>query len=100
MRAIFCAALGNEAAAKGMSYMTQDKEEREFPYWTIIAENAGGLSLSFAPLAALPMPPHPAPACKDPTLVCVGSCAQARVRRLMRVRSTAALARPHAASSS
>ena len=65
-----------------MSYMTQDKEEREFPYWTIIAENAGGLSLSFAPLAALPMPPHPAPACKDPTLVRVGSCAQARVRTL------------------
>ena len=49
VRAIFCAALGNEAAAKGMSYMTQDKEEREFPFWTIIAENAGGLSLLRTP---------------------------------------------------
>ena len=37
------AALGNKAAEKGMSYMTQDKEERDAPYWTIIAENGGGL---------------------------------------------------------
>ena len=65
VRAIFCAALGNEAAAKGMSYMTQDKEEREFPYWTIIAENAGGLSLDDVlrtPLSPC-RPPHATTSC-------------------------------------
>ena len=49
VRSVCCVALGNEAAAKGMSYMTQDKEELEWPYWTIIAENAGGLSLLRTP---------------------------------------------------
>jgi len=49
VRSVCCVALGNEAAAKGMSYMTRDKEELEWPYWTIIAENAGGLSLLRTP---------------------------------------------------
>ena len=37
------AALGNKAAEKGMSYMTEEREEGDAPYWAIIAENGGGL---------------------------------------------------------
>jgi len=72
---VFCVALGNESAAKGMSYMTQEREALEFPFWTIIAENAGGLSLlRISPSPCRPshattchtMPPHPMPVRKDP----------------------------------
>jgi len=55
------AALGNKAAEKGTSYMTQDREERDAPYWTIIAENGGGLGPPGSCAIMLQCPHKPCP---------------------------------------